>query len=169
MDFATPELQALAVGLSERLLDGRKLLIKLGNDHSASESARTPKPAAVKGFVGKQPNPESATLFVGNLPFDATEEGLRDLIESNAPRKVKKLEEGDEKEEKDGDAENDDEEDEAKGDEEVADEDKEEQAYRGGRRSGLRKVRLGAFEDTGKCKGYVHISIITVDRTSAFK
>lgn len=26
---------------------------------------------------------------------------------------------------------------------------------RGGKNSGLRKVRLGAFEDTGRCKGYV--------------
>lgn len=30
VDFATPELQKLAVGLSERLLEGRKVLIKLG-------------------------------------------------------------------------------------------------------------------------------------------
>ena len=149
------------MGLSERLLDGRKLLIKLGNDHTASESARTPKPAPVKGFAGKQPNPESATLFVGNLPFDATEEGLRDLIESNAPRKDKvrksRPAEGAGKDGAEDDVDEEDGEEEKEEDEqdEVADEDKEEQAYRGGRRSGLRKVRLGAFEDTGKCKGCV--------------
>jgi hypothetical protein len=26
-------------------------------------------------------------------------------------------------------------------------------SHRGGRKAGLRKVRLGAFEDTGRCKG----------------
>ena len=30
MDFVTPELQALAVKLSEKNLEGRRLLIKLG-------------------------------------------------------------------------------------------------------------------------------------------
>jgi hypothetical protein len=30
VDFVTPEAQALAVGLSEKVLEGRKLLIKLG-------------------------------------------------------------------------------------------------------------------------------------------
>lgn len=30
VDFATPELQALGVGLSESFFEGRKLLIKLG-------------------------------------------------------------------------------------------------------------------------------------------
>ena len=30
MDLATPELQAMAAGLSERMLEGRRLLIKLG-------------------------------------------------------------------------------------------------------------------------------------------
>ena len=31
--------------------------------------------------------------------------------------------------------------------------DKKKEANRGGKVSGLRKVRLGAFEDTGRCKG----------------
>lgn len=58
-------------------------------------------------------------------------------------------------EEEDDEAESDDE---AEGDtedaaEELDEETKAEQAYRGGRKSGLRKVRLGAFEDTGRCKG----------------
>lgn len=86
---------------------------------------------------------------MGNLPFDATEEGLRDLVESNAPKRAKKVVDGADE----GDDEDKEDKEEEEGGEEVADEDKEEQAYRGGRRSGLRKVRLGAFEDTGKCKG----------------
>lgn len=121
-------------------------------------------------MLKNQPHSESATLFVGNLPFDATEIGLRDLIESNAPTKKQKIvkeESDDEDNDENNDEGEDDEGDEAMEDEEEdkakdakdaedaeADEiEKAEQAHRGGQRSGLRKVRLGAFEDTGKCKG----------------
>jgi hypothetical protein len=34
---------------------------------------------------------------------------------------------------------------------------KKKEANRGGKVSGLRKVRLGAFEDTGRCKGCVNL------------
>jgi RNA recognition motif-containing protein len=114
-------------------------------------------------MLKNQPHSESATLFVGNLPFDATEVGLRDLIESNAPTKKPKIvkEDSDDDDNDDAEADGDDvKEEEAGADEtedaEVAEADeieKAEQLHRGGQRSGLRKVRLGAFEDTGKCKG----------------
>ena len=89
------------------------------------------------GFAKKQQHPESATLFVGNLPFDATEDALRDSVEVNASI----ITEDTEKQPKE-------------------DEDGEKTlpgSGRGGQRSGLRKVRLGAFEDTGRCKGYVRV------------
>jgi hypothetical protein len=96
----------------------------------------------------KQPHGESSTLFVGNLPFDATEEGLRDMIENSAAgitgkgKKEVKAESGSDSEDEDEDKE--------KGGEK----EKETKASnRGGKLSGLRKVRLGAFEDTGRCKG----------------
>jgi hypothetical protein len=95
-------------------------------------------------------------LFVGNLPFDATEDGLRDMIEASAAGasgsaggagaqgKSKKAESGSEDDEEDVKEEGEGEkEKELKG------------ANRGGKLSGLRKVRLGAFEDTGRCKGWV--------------
>lgn len=133
-----------------------------GNDHTASESARTPKPAKsllTNPILRNQPNPESATLFMGNLPFDATEEAIRDLIEGNAearkPRPERRQEEDKDANTGAEEGANADDRDAEGGvvDAEAAAAAKEEQAYRGGRKSGLRKVRLGAFEDTGRCKG----------------
>jgi hypothetical protein len=96
-------------------------------------------------------------LFVGNLPFDATEDGLRDMIEASAsaagaggagvagakgkPNKAESDSEDEVEEEKEDVKEEGEKEKELKG------------ANRGGKLSGLRKVRLGAFEDTGRCKG----------------
>ena len=122
-----------------------------GDDHGETPNARTPRPEKVKtetnGILKKQAHPESATLFVGNLPFDATEETLRDLVESNAALgaevDVKPPLQGDEKEEGN-----------ALG--------KRQDGGRGGKKSGLRKVRLGAFEDTGRCKGYVFTSTTSI-------
>jgi hypothetical protein len=45
VDLKTEALQSLAIGLSERPFDGRRLLIKAGNDHKANPDARTPKPS----------------------------------------------------------------------------------------------------------------------------
>lgn len=87
------------------------------------------------------------TLFAGNLPFDATEEALRDLVESNAVFGVGEVKpvpkEGDDQEVQTTDGER-----------------KRQDGGRGGKESGLRKVRLGAFEDTGRCKGFAHIMMI---------
>jgi RNA recognition motif-containing protein len=110
-------------------------------------------------LLKNQKHAESSTLFVGNLPFDATEEGLRDLVEGNAAVKKPARNEGDEAnddndDEGEGEGDDDEKEDEADKEEDEADaEEKAEQAHRGGQRSGLRKVRLGAFQDTGRCKG----------------
>jgi hypothetical protein len=77
---------------------------------------------------------------MGNLPFDATEEAVRDMLESYALT-VEVAGAGGEHE----------------GEDEGAVVGKEEAGKRSGRKSGLRKVRLGQFEDTGRCKGWVQI------------
>ena len=171
VDFATPELQKIAIDLSESFFEGRKLLIKsgrsrccggdarltVGDDHVVKPDAITPRPEKAKirlepgsaAILKKQIHKESATLFVGNLPFDATEEALRDMIEENAteasgsnavatPVEAKTEIAGEDV------------------DQEEEGESKEKAEYidkRGGKVAGLRKVRLGAFEDTGRCKG----------------
>nr|XP_018259767.1 RNA-binding protein rnp24 [Kwoniella dejecticola CBS 10117]OBR81925.1 RNA-binding protein rnp24 [Kwoniella dejecticola CBS 10117] len=111
VDFKTPELQTLAVGLSEKFFEGRKVLIKKGDDHSATPNARTPKPLSTKAedLGSSSRRPETSSLYMGNLPFDATELAIRDLVE----------------------------------------------------KSGLKKVRLGAFEDTGRCKGFAFLDFLS--------
>jgi len=81
---------------------------------------------------------------VGNLPFDATEDALRDQVESNAAERAERriaakgAVEAEDESVKTG---------ETPGEKQVPD------SGRGGKESGLRKVRLGAFPDTGRCKG----------------
>jgi len=87
---------------------------------------------------------------VGNLPFDATEDGLRDMIEASASVGAGAGGKGKSKAESESDEE---EEEEVKEEETTEKEKALKGANRGGKLSGLRKVRLGAFEDTGRCKG----------------
>lgn len=110
-----------------------------GDDFKANPDARTPKPATIKagGLPKNQPHSESSTLFVGNLPFDATEEAVREMLEASAAA----LSQTDGGEAEEGAVE-------AHG--EGAGETL---GKRAGKKSGLRKVRLGQFEDTGRCKG----------------
>ncbi|WWC72616.1 uncharacterized protein I206_106578 [Kwoniella pini CBS 10737] len=135
VDFKTPELQSLAVDLSEKFFEGRKVLIKKGDDHSATPNARTPKPLSTKAedLGSSSKRPETSSIYMGNLPFDATELAIRDLVELNAVER-----EGAETEE---------------GYETIGE--------RGGKKSGLKKVRLGAFEDTGRCKGFAFLDFLS--------
>ncbi|WVQ63369.1 uncharacterized protein L199_001522 [Kwoniella botswanensis] len=137
VDFKTPELQGLAVGLSEKFFEGRKVLIKKGDDHAPTPNARTPKPLSTKAedLGSSSRRPETSSLYMGNLPFDATELAIRDQIEENAVEREQPSEEQ---------------------------EALEEIGERGGKKSGLKKVRLGAFEDTGRCKGFAFLDFISV-------
>ena len=128
----------------------------VGNDHTVKADARTPRPEKPKsdaqGILKRQQHPESTTLFVGNLPFDATEIGLRDFVEANAA--CDQISPEKKEEEKDDEAEDDVEREEKDGGTDP------QKGLRGGQKSGLRKVRLGAFEDTGRCKGWVTCSTV---------
>lgn len=95
-------------------------------------------------MLAKQKHGESSTLFIGNLPFDCTEEELRDLVETNTQEVFvppKEDDEDDEGEGKDGEGED--------GEEKPA----QATSSRAGIKSGLLKTRVGQFEDTGRCKG----------------
>lgn len=150
----------LAVGLSEKNLDGRRLLIKRGDDHQAKPDARTPKPnpsGPGTHVLQKQKHAESSTLFIGNLPFDVTEEELRNLVETNAAEFAGAA--ADDESDSDNSSDED-------SDEEDEDEDKEEKeegaedgdaapgpSARAGLKANLIKTRVAQFEDTGRCKG----------------
>ncbi|KAL7422841.1 Nucleolar protein 13 [Cryptotrichosporon argae] len=162
VDFVSEEMQALGVQLSERHLDGRRLLIKKGNDHAPTPNARTPKlvqtNAGSAGILTAQKHGESSTLFIGNLPFDATEDELRALVEGNATAVAVGTAAG-------ADGERD-----VKADVDVADKEvangadqtataaaaaaKLGESSRSGVKSGLVKTRVAQFEDTQRCKGF---------------
>ncbi|KAF8962038.1 hypothetical protein BGZ46_001255 [Entomortierella lignicola] len=78
VDFASAEAQTNAIKLSETELDGRKVLIK-------SSKSFDGRPALSKGAVQekatKQKHAVSPTLFIGNLSFQTTREGLQKLFE----------------------------------------------------------------------------------------
>lgn len=169
------------------MIDGRRLLIKYGayriprrcvlrltpfpgDDYGAKPDARTPKPVTSipAGALPKsQPHNASSTLFMGNLPFDATEEAIWDFVERNAVEATKgrkKSKKGKSRRGKKGDPEGseseseseDESEDEAAPEEELNDEDAKAilgNKSRQSQASGLRRVRMPLFEDSGKCKG----------------
>ncbi|KAL0070156.1 Nucleolar protein 13 [Marasmius tenuissimus] len=149
IDFATADAKTVAITLSERPLIGRKLLIKDGDDFAGRPAQSTTEGATDEsGAKGKshsktaqkilkvQKQPPAPTLFVGNLPFETTEAQIKELLEAH--KKKPKKEKGKDE----------DEEDESKGDEEGE--------------PWIRKIRMGTFEDTGLCKGWVNSNVSTV-------
>lgn len=70
VDVPTAEKMELLVTLSEQVLNGRKLLIKNANSFEGRPEKKDPTET------------ESRVLFVGNLPFNATDEMLQDHFKS---------------------------------------------------------------------------------------
>lgn len=140
--------------MSEGHLDGRRLLIKSGSDYSGRPEMNSNTVAlatgkeeagegdAVPARQGKtgltktaqkilraQKHPPGPTLFVGNLSFETKVDALREMIERSAHNRQEFA-----AKEKPGEG----------------TKDGQEKAPRG---AGIRKIRMGEFEDTGKCKG----------------
>ncbi|EKM59782.1 uncharacterized protein PHACADRAFT_137996 [Phanerochaete carnosa HHB-10118-sp] len=153
VDFATPEAKTIAITLSENPLDGRKLLIKDGDDFTgrpaataqleASEgsdarTALTGHSKTAQKILKSQKQPPASTLFLGNLGFETTEQSVRDLFTRNRVAKVD-------------------------GGNEDADADKPEPK----KDQWIRKVRMGTFEDSGKCKGWAFVDLFTTEHATA--
>ncbi|KAG9317741.1 hypothetical protein JVU11DRAFT_1958 [Chiua virens] len=119
VDFEMPDAKVIAITLSEGHLDGRRLLIKDGDDFTGrparvnAESLRGEgETSATKGTTadGKalsktaqkilrtQKQPPAQTLFLGNLGFDTTEKSIRELFEAhrNWRHSSKKMDDQDE-------------------------------------------------------------------------
>ena len=73
VDFATAEAVTEAVGLSEKLLTGRRVLIK--DSKSFEGRPEKPKDDSVLKDI-KSGKPPSKRIFVGNLAFETTKEDL---------------------------------------------------------------------------------------------
>lgn len=148
-----------------------------GLDGIIGKKGKTGLTKTAQKILRAQKHPPGPTLFIGNLSFNATEEGVRDMIERSAAsrfehesarasnivsekkKEVKKnTEEGEEEEAAESSA------------VEVAEESKKEttaskpELLRG---AGIRKVRMGEFEDTGKCKGFAFVDFHTPSYATA--
>ncbi|KAF5371198.1 hypothetical protein D9758_004099 [Tetrapyrgos nigripes] len=147
--------KTIAITLSERPLNGRKLLIKDGDSFEGR-----PKPAAADQSTGgaddqthaststkslsktaqkilnQQKKPPAPTLFLGNLPFETTEESLRELLDAHQPKAKK----GDKEKVKDGEAKKED---------------------------WIRRIRLGTFEDSGLCKGFAFVDFSGIEHATS--
>lgn len=97
--------------------------------HTHSKTARK--------ILGSQKQPPAPTLFLGNLGFETTEQDIRQLLEAHRTKPPKKKAETGEGEQ-----------------DEEADEKEKEKT----KDVWLRKVRMGTFEDSGLCKGYLFSS-----------
>jgi hypothetical protein len=128
-----------------------------------------------------QKHPPGPTLFIGNLSFNTTEDSLREMIERSAAardewsngkakrksdkKRVKKESKSkDSSDEAGSSSDSSDSEglssDGSEHEDERKDGDKKEKKGKKGeglRGAGIRKIRMGQFEDTGKCKGLVVI------------
>lgn len=140
VDVPSPEQVNVGVGLSESTLNGRQLLIKDGSDFRGrpsldpslavlgargNASGKTGLSKTAQKILMAQKHPAGPTLFFGNLSFETTEEEIQHLLNDAAARRHL----------------------------EAARENGEEIAPEEAATAGIRRIRMGAFEDTGKCKG----------------
>ncbi|KAF9645998.1 hypothetical protein BDM02DRAFT_3066943, partial [Thelephora ganbajun] len=148
VDFSTPDAKLIAITLSERNLEGRRLLIKDGGDfngrpttattatnedgtatttEATTSKSSTPKTGLTKTaqkILAVQKQPPGPTLFFGNLGFEVTEDSIRQLLEAHRKK--------------------------------PAEEDK-----------WIRKIRMGTFEDSGKCKGWAFVDFSSAEHATA--
>ncbi|KAG6330557.1 hypothetical protein ID866_8533 [Astraeus odoratus] len=155
VDFATSDAKIAAITLSEGRLDGRSLLIKDGNDFTGRPSKTSENNAnngtlassttsgtstgltkTAQKILRMQKQSAAPTLFLGNLGFDVTEDTIRELFEAHAHfgKTDKKGKGRDTEDPKDS-----------------------------GQDVGIRKIRMGTFEDSGKCKGFAFVDFTSVE------
>ncbi len=102
--------------------EGRPAAVTDGNDMTVPPVSQRTHSKTAQKILGAQKQLAAPTLFLGNLPFETTENEIWQLLDAHRPRDKK-----------------------GKGTEAV--EEKSE--------DWIRKIRMGTFEDSGLCKGYV--------------
>ncbi|TEB37148.1 RNA-binding domain-containing protein [Coprinellus micaceus] len=182
VDFATPEAKTIAIALSEQPLVGRKLLIKDGDNFEGRPAApgadiKTADPSlahrihskTAQKILRQQKQPPAPTLFIGNLPFETTEDGLKELFEKHHEQETKRGAGKDSKkgkmedvEEEESDGENTDN---RGGGEKTQDKGKGKASSK--KDDFILRVRMGTFEDSGACKGFAFIDFSSVDNATS--
>ncbi|KAF8306794.1 hypothetical protein DL93DRAFT_2088515 [Clavulina sp. PMI_390] len=196
VDFETPEAQDIAVSYSERNLDGRKLLIKKGDDFvgrptitgaiastadGADPSALSILPEGANSSLSRfaqkvlkrQKQPAAQTLFMGNLGFEATADSIRSFIETH--EKARDAKEAAKKKKAELAAAKLDRKNKGKdieleqedGADDVSEEKPDAEGDSAGKEPSLVKVRVGTFEDSGNCKGFAFLDFQSIPLATA--
>ncbi|KAG8904760.1 hypothetical protein FRB99_001237 [Tulasnella sp. 403] len=175
VDFASAEGQAVAIALSEKNLHGRRLLIKDCASYEGSKSVVAMSRPDGKPFVvndasrkilNAQKQSPCPVLFMGNLPFTATEESIRDHLHANLVRWSDRKKGVPQVKHKKGKIEQSDktvlsfESEQPQPIEETESEEEADDPPEATPDLGLRKIRLGTFQDTGKCKGWAFLDFV---------
>lgn len=155
VDFATPEAKDAAILMSESPLEGRRLLIKDGDNFDGRPVkpgvSLDSLPVGARGrghskfaqkILSAQKQPPAPTLFVGNLGFETTVESIRGLLEAH---RIK------EKEKEKSEA--------VSLSESVNNND-------GTNDPWIRKIRMGTFEDSGLCKGFAFVDFTSTEHAT---
>lgn len=147
VDFATLEAKEAAIKTTESPLDGRRLLIKDGDDFEgrpqntgdgAVTQGQNLSPFAKK-ILSVQKQPPAPTLFLGNLGFNTTVDSIRGLLDAHrAPPKNAPDPAG----------------------EDVGVEAPQQDPW-------IRKIRMGTFEDSGLCKGFAFVDFTSTEHATA--
>ncbi|KAH9179650.1 hypothetical protein EDB89DRAFT_500448 [Lactarius sanguifluus] len=146
VDFATLEAKNAAIMMTESPLDGRRLLIKDGDDFegrppNTGDGAVTHQSPFARKILSMQKQPPAATVFFGNLGFNTTVDSIRGLLEAhraqpkNAPDPAG----------------------EAVG---VVGVEAQQDPW-------IRKIRMGTFEDSGLCKGFAFVDFTSTEHATA--
>ncbi|KAF9782735.1 hypothetical protein BJ322DRAFT_1072274 [Thelephora terrestris] len=179
VDFATPDAKVTAITLSERNLEGRRLLIKDGEDFAGRPTTittntegiatTTTEPSTLRSAAPKtgltkiahkilaaQKQPPGPTLFFGNLGFEATEDSIRQLLEAHRKKPTETPSHNDDEESSDNGRED-------------GGEAKVKPKGNGPRKEDkwLRKIRMGTFEDSGKCKGWAFADFTSTEHATS--
>ena len=158
------------MALSEQPLGGRHLLIKRSdNFEGRPEGAASALPGhlskSAKRIADRQKNPVGPTLFIGNLGFEATSEAITELFDKNARATKQWQPKQPRPSKKDSTKAEDDEE--SASDEDAEDKPAEDGAKPVVKGAGIRKVRMGTFEDTGRCKGWAFVDFLSPAQATA--
>ncbi|KAK6355692.1 hypothetical protein TWF718_000085 [Orbilia javanica] len=89
VDFSTAGCISCALKLSEKLFNGRKVLIKASTDFNGRPEEDKNKKKGEQGSINSGTNPPCRSIFVGNLGYEVTEQ---DILRHFGPAgKIKKV------------------------------------------------------------------------------
>lgn len=177
VDFATESELENAINRSESVFGGRKLLIKRSTDfsgrplsaanletcHSSVSQSTSTVSKSVRKILGRQKQSPAPCLYFGNLGFETTSQSISSMLrahhaaQQNWKPKIdqqnpsSKLVSAPQEDETRINS--------------TADLSKK-RAECASNEVGIRKVRMGTFEDSGKCKGFAFVDFVSTEHAT---